>query len=418
MAKTLTAITCRNAKPGAKRREMPDSGCRGLYFIIQPSGVKSWAARYRFRGMTRKLTLGSFLDNGGQEPGIEPELDTPLSLASARELCTRALRQAKSGVDPTALKRKRRTAQRAGEADTLTAVTQEFLRRKEPQRADGQLRSDLELLCQALGRLPVIEIRRGQFARAFDTIADTRGPVRADRVRSSLNRALNWHAGRSDYVNVLGRGGRRTSTAERARSRVLSDDELRRVWTTAERIKGPFASFVQFTLLTATRRGESAGLRRDELSGDGKTWIIPAARYKSKRDTLIPLSGAAKRIVAAQPHIGDFVFSTTGRRPLTDFAKHKTAFDKASGVTGWVIHDLRRSGRTLLSRAGVSSDVAERCLGHVMGGVRGVYDRHEYEPEKRHAFEALAAQIEKIVHPPAAKIADMGEARAKRRARR
>ena len=417
MAKVLTAISCRNTRPGAKRREIPDGGCRGLYFIVQSSGVKSWAARFRYRGQTRKLTLGSFLDNGGQEPGVEPELDTPLSLASARELCTKALRQAASGTDPTALKRKRRIAQRAGEADTLTAIVQEFLRRKEPQRADSQLRSDLELLCEALGRLPVAEIRRGQFARALDTIADERGPVRSDRVRLSLDRALNWHAGRSDYVNVLGRGGRRTSAAERARSRVLNDSELQRAWLTAEKLKTPVASFMQFTLLTATRRSESAGLRRTELSDDGKIWIIPAERYKSKRDPLIPLSKAAQRIVAAQPHIGDFVFSTTGRRPLTDFAKHKRAFDEACGVRGWVIHDLRRTARTLLSRAGVPVDIAERCLGHVMGGVRGVYDRHAYQDEKRAAFEELAAQVERVVQPTT-KVANLGEARAKRRARR
>jgi len=71
----------------------------------------------------------------------------------------------------------------------------------------------------------------------------------------------------------------------------------------------------------------------------------------------------------------------------------------------------------VLSRAGISVDVAERALGHVMVGVRGTYDRHAYEAEKRHAFEALAAQIERIVHPPKAAIADMAEARAKRRQR-
>jgi integrase len=416
MTKTLTTIACRNMKPGKVRREIPDAGCRGLYFIIQSSGVKSWAARFRYRGQTRKLTLGSFLDNGGQEPGVEPELDTPLSLASARELCTRALRQAASGTDPCAAKRKHRVAQRVDEADTLTAITQEYLRRKEPQRADGQLQSDLELLCEALGRLPVAEIRRGQFIRAFDTIADERGPVRADRVRASLNRALNWHAGRGDYVNVLGRGGRHTKATERARSRVLNDIELRKVWLAAEKFPGPFGAYLRFTLLTSTRRNESAGLRRSELSDDGGVWIIPGSRYKSKRDTLIPLSAAAQRIVAEQPVLGDFVFSATGTYPLGDFANRKRAFDAACGVYNWTIHDARRTARTLLSRAGVNADIAEMCLGHRLGGVRGIYDRHSFESEKRHAFEALATQVENIVRPT--KVASLGEARAKRKARR
>ena len=77
--------------------------------------------------------------------------------------------------------------------------------------------------------------------------------------------------------------------------------------------------------------------------------------------------------------------------------RHKKALDAASGVSGWVVHDLRRTARTLLSRAGIDTDIAERCLGHAIGGVRGIYDRHEFEQEKRKAFEALAALIGRIV---------------------
>src|SRR5947209_13407122 len=77
----------------------------------------------------------------------------------------------------------------------------------------------------------------------------------------------------------------------------------------------------------------------------------------------------------------------------------KLSFDRACGVNGWTIHDLRRTARSLMSRAGVNADVAERCLGHVIPGVRGVYDRHRYIDEMRQAFEALATQIERIVDP-------------------
>ena len=81
------------------------------------------------------------------------------------------------------------------------------------------------------------------------------------------------------------------------------------------------------------------------------------------------------------------------------YERHKQAIDEASGVSGWVIHDLRRTARSLLSRAGVASDHAERCLGHVIGGVRGVYDRHEYFDEKAKAFEALSQQVQRIIDP-------------------
>ena len=83
------------------------------------------------------------------------------------------------------------------------------------------------------------------------------------------------------------------------------------------------------------------------------------------------------------------------------------------------MHDLRRTARTLLSRAGISADIGERCLGHVIGGVRRHYDLHEYETEKRAAFEALAALIGRIAHPPTegVGVADLAAERRKRRRR-
>jgi integrase len=226
--------------------------------------------------------------------------------------------------------------------------------------------------------------------------------VRADRCLSALRTLLSWHSARSDFISPLVRGGRRTSIAERARSRVLSDDELRRVWLAAEQDRGPFGPFVRFVLLTATRRGEAAGLRRSELSDDGRIWTIPGSRYKSGKDTLIPLSAPAQAIITAMPVLagGDHVFSVDGSRPLGDFDGRKQEFDKACGVRDYVLHDLRRTSRTLLSRAGVVADIAEMALGHALGGVRGTYDRHAYESEKRVAFEALAARINQVVNSP------------------
>jgi integrase len=263
--------------------------------------------------------------------------------------------------------------------------------------------------------VPLDQIKRGQFVRELDRIADDNGPVRSDRVLSALKTLLSWHAGRSDYVSVLGRGGRRTSIRERARTRILDDAELRKVWTAAEQDTTPFGPFLRFTLLTATRRGESAGLHRRELSDGGTVWVVPAARYKSKRDTLIPLSKAAQQIIAGQPVRGPYVFGVDGSRPLGGFNDRKKNLDARSGVSGYGLHDLRRSARTLLSRAGVAADIAEMCLGHAFVGVRGVYDRFQYIDEKRAAFEALAQMVERIVRPPPEPaVADIASERNKR----
>ena len=321
MAKPLTAISVAKARAGAIRREIPDPGCRGLYLIVQPSGVKSWAARYRAYRRSVKLTLGPALVGARAESAEAPQLGAPMSLAAARELCARVLREAKAGRDPAADRRQQREQQRAAESDTLRAVSEEFLRRHPQLRTLNQRRADLELFYPSLGQLPIDQVRRGQIFRELDRISDQRGPVRADRALGAIKRLLAWHSERSDYLSVLGRGGRRTSTKERARARVLDDSELRRVWQTAERF-GLFGDLLRFLLVTATRRNEAAGLRRSELSPDGKTWVLPAARCKNKHDVTIPLSVAAQRVIAARPKLagGDHVFSVTGARPFSNFA--------------------------------------------------------------------------------------------------
>jgi integrase len=151
-------------------------------------------------------------------------------------------------------------------------------------------------------------------------------------------------------------------------------------------------------------------MRRSEVASD--EWIIPQGRYKTGLELVIPVSPAAQAVLAAVPRIGKsgFVFTTDGKRPTSGFSKFKQKFDAKvlaelraknpeAELPRWTLHDLRRTARSLMSRAGVPSDHAERCLGHVLPGIRGTYDRHEYFNEKRRAFEALAGLIDRIVTP-------------------
>jgi integrase len=156
-----------------------------------------------------------------------------------------------------------------------------------------------------------------------------------------------------------------------------------------------FSAYVRFLLLTAARRNEASEMEWAEV--DGGDWTLPAARNKTKLDLVRPLSRAAREIIEGLPKAGPFVFTTNGARPISNFSQFKRRLDAVSGTKGWTLHDLRRTARSLMSRAGVDKDHAERCLGHVIGGVRAVYDRHEYHREKAQAFEALAALIDRIV---------------------
>jgi integrase len=222
----------------------------------------------------------------------------------------------------------------------------------------------------------------------------------ADRSLAVLRRVMTWHAGRSDdYRSPIVRGMARTKAKDRARERTLSDDELRGVWKAAEATTSSFGAFVQFLLLSAARRSEAAAMRWSELAG--ADWTLPASRNKTKVDLVRPLSKQAQDVLARVVKFEkcDFIFTTDGKKAIRGFGKFKAKLDEASGVTSWRLHDLRRTARSLMSRASVPADHAERCLGHVMAGVRGTYDRHEYHAEKQRAYEALAGQIDRILNP-------------------
>jgi integrase len=409
MARTLTPISVTNLRARATRSEIPDGGCRGLYLVVQSSGFKSWVVRYRFRGRPRKLTLGPVLIEARSREtpiGTTPTIGAPLMLADARWLAAQVLREVRSGVDPGA--RKQHTKHNG--CDTVRGVGERFLKQSANLRSIAKRRYDLELIFASLGDRLIADVKRSDLVRLLDNIESGRGPAAADRVAGNWRTLATWHSSRvDDYRPLLLRGAKRNKRD--ARTRVLSDGEIRHIWT-ASLDKGPFGACIRFLLLTATRREEAVYLRRSELV-DPQTWIIPAARYKTKRDTLIPLSRAARAVINELPRIGDgdFVFTNNGRQAIGSISRAKRELDEASGVGGWVIHDLRRTARTLLSRAGIDADIAERCLGHALSGVRAVYDRHAFEPEKRRAFEALAAQIERILNPPSDNVVTLAEVR-------
>src|SRR5262249_2915666 len=197
------------------------------------------------------------------------------------------------------------------------------------------------------------------------------GAPMADNTLMVIRRICNWHAARDDeFRSPIVRGMGRSNPGERARTRILSDDEIRTPWKTADSIMGPpslvvFAKLLQFILLTGVRRLE--GARMDRRERNGADWLIPGSRVKAKRDFLVPLSEAAAGLLDSLPVIGDAnsgpIFTTDGKRPVSGFDQGKKAFDKKCGFSDWTIHDLRRTARSLMSRAGVPSDHAERAIG-------------------------------------------------------
>lgn len=384
MSKALTDIAIRNIKPRDKRYEVADGGARGLYLVVQPTGRKSFCVRYRHAGQPRKLTL-----------------QTGVSLAAARELCAKAMHELAQGNDPAKARLAAKKKALDARADSVEAVCMNYLRREGPKLRTASVREATlkRLIFPAIGDTPIENVKRSDLVRLLDKIEDKTGTRQADLCLKYLGRVFNWHAARTDeFKTPIVRGMNRYNAKAHERSRVLNDDELRAVWKAAA-TGGAFGSLVHFLLLVGCRRGEAHRLVWSELEGD--SWRLPESRNKTKQELERPLSKAAQAVIAAQPRIDgvEFVF-TNGNRPIS-LAHGKRDLDLASGVTGWRLHDLRRTSRTLLSRSGVNADIAERCLGHVIGGIRSVYDQHKYHHEMAHAFEALAAQIDRIVNPPA-----------------
>ena len=137
----------------------------------------------------------------------------------------------------------------------------------------------------------------------------------------------------------------------------------------------------------------------DELDHTGTLWTVPSARIKVKLPLVVPLSSSARELLDTVPRIEGcpYVFTNRGNRPVRDWSGAVENATAASGVSDWSAHDLRRTVRTGLSRLGVASDIAERVLGHVIPGVRAVYDRHDYVDAKRDALERWAAHLETVV---------------------
>jgi integrase len=379
MAKRLTAFAVENLRPGPKRQEIPDPGMPGLYVVLQPSGRKGFAVRFRFAGIPRKLTL---------QPGI--------SLAAARAAAANALFEVEQGRDPTAAKRAIKAPLRK---DTLLTVWETYRQREgvKLRTIDQRCRTFERLILPVLGDRPISAIRRLDIVQLLDGIEDNSGPRMAHEVLAYLSRLFNWHAIRdNEFCSPIVRGMGRVNAKERARSRILSDHELKAVWIAAE-TSGVFGAFVRFLLLTAARRDEAAELIWSEVEGDD--WILPPERSKTKAAVARPLSGAVRALLGDMGQVEGcrYVFTSNGVSPIGGFSGWKVKLDKASRVDGWVLHDLRRTARSLMSRAAIQSDVAEMCLGHTLRGVRGIYDRHSYRFEKLQAFEALAELIERIV---------------------
>jgi integrase len=183
---------------------------------------------------------------------------------------------------------------------------------------------------------------------------------------------------------------------EVARDRVLDDRELAQVILAARKIGGPYGGIVELLALTGQRREEVAGLPWEELDFAQRIWTIPQARTKNAKAHIVHLSRQALTVLKHADQRGPLVFSLLGTKRFQHFTYAKRRLDQLSGVTGWRLHDLRRTCVSGMARLGVAPHVADKILNHQSGtisGVAAVYQRHDFLGERRTAVETWGAHI-------------------------
>lgn len=425
MAKPLTIKTIEAIKPKATRQEIPDGGLPGLYLVVQPSGVMSWAIRYRHGNRPRKMTVGPthlfMTDTDNDE-------ESKISLKKARDAARPYLRAVSEGKDP-ALEKKQAKAERSDHANLVTSVLDEFIERhvkeknRESTARENQRFIDNEVRTRWKNRL-IQSITKRDVITMLDEIVDRGAPISANRVHAILRKFFNWAIER-DIVPVSPVANVKAPGNEISRDRVLTDDEIRLLWKACDVVGWPFGPLVKMLLLTGQRREEVAGATWSEfiLTANEPIWIIPKERAKNNKAHAVALAPSVVTVLESLPKIESkgkvkYVLTTTGETSISGFSKAKGYLDAAmlaiarkeaaergddaSAVmlVPWRLHDLRRTCASGMAALGQPVHVVEAVLNHKSGSIKGVaavYNRHDYAVEKRRALLAWADYLQALV---------------------
>jgi integrase len=433
MARGLTALQVERAQPdpAGKRREIPDRGKPGLYLIIQVSGAKSWAVRYRRHGdqRPRKYTL----------PGSP-------SLAMARKLGQEILDQVAAGGDPAADRKAPLAAAQTAASGDIAKSFHEYLTkhvrrkdgrpirestkrqaatllgfRRDPANPRGWLPTGNGVAARWEGR-PVASIRKADVIDLLDELAP-RTPVMANRTLGALKAFFAWRMQRDDTLIRSPCAGISKPCAEKSRERVLSDPELAALWRAAEGEGLPYGTMVRLLVLSACRRDEIRCATWSEIDLEARQWLIPGARTKNGRDHLVPISEPMAAILGALPRGQDSLlgFPKIGRTPSFGLDQAKRRLDAAMArelravVPHWTLHDIRRTCYTGLQRLGVPKEINEAVVNHRSGTLKGldkVYGLHDYANEKRDALTAWGRHVAGLLDGAPANVVALRAARS------
>jgi len=363
-----------------------DSALPGFGVKITPKGRKVFVVLYRTGGAgsnLRKYTIGPY----GR-----------VTLHQAHVAAQKIFAARLEGRDPAAEKRQRK---RQVVADRVEDLLETFINQRLSQNRSGP--EIARLLRREMGKAwankTIHEISKRDVVEVITAIEQRGAPIAANKTLKSIKTFLRWCVGRA-ILDQSPAEGVPLPAKEVARDRVLSDNELARVILAARQFDDRYGGIVELLALTGQRREEVARLAWDELDLTQRLWTIPKSRTKNAKPHVVQLSDQAIVVLRRRQNQGPHVFAFHGTKPFQDFATAKRKLDELSKVTGWRLHDLRRTCVSGMARLGITPHVAAKILNHQSGtisGVSAVYQRHEFLNERKDALERWGGHVAKIV---------------------
>jgi integrase len=421
---TLTDRSIRRKPPATGTLELWDTIVPGLALRIHAGGRRSYCVTTRLAttGKQIRRTLGTTATH---------------SIREAREAARGVIHDAARGIDSGSKAvqregvRQAQVAAERAEANSFRTVVESYLADTGKFGA-ARLRSR-KLIAQSLdkhamakfGDRPVGDIRREEVRTLLRGMIAAGKPIAANRLLSYLKVVFRW-AVEEDKIESSPIVDLAKPADETSRARILDAAELAEIWHACGKLSKADGGAIRLMLLSGTRRNEAAGLLHSELSDDGETWNLPAARSKNGRPHIVPLAELAREVIEGVPQVdgGDPVFSLDGKRAINGWSKTKARLDRIIGqaraeaageqfdaekhaMPHWTFHDLRRSLVTgMIEDLGIAPHVVEAVVNHVSGasraGVAGIYNRSVLLPQRREALQAWSRHIESIIAGEAA----------------
>jgi integrase len=363
-----------------------DAGLPGFGVKVTPRSRKVFVVLYRIGGAgsrLRKYTIGPY----GR-----------VTLQMARAEAQKVLAARLEGRDPATEKRESKRRMTADRVDDLIEVfiVQHVSKTRKAAEISRLLRREVvsrwgNRCVHAIGKRDIVELA--------SEIAQRGTPMAANTLLKVIKTFLNWCVGRA-VIDASPAEGVPLPGKEIARDRVLTNNELVSVIRAARQIGGAYGGIVEMLVLTGQRREEVAQMVGDEIDFNSRTWTLPGSRTKNGKPHIVHLSEACIKLIKRASRSASYVFSISGARPFQNFTNAKRVLDELSGVTGWRLHDLRRTCVSGMARLGVPPHVADKILNHQSGtisGVAAVYQRHDFLAERKLALERWGLYIETLV---------------------